>query len=110
VSELRILVAERQRGKTTALLNWVSAGHRVPHYPGWSRVLVVHTLQAATSLKGQGWWEKLEDFDHRVYSLEEWRNARHVDPFTEVVYDEGLFFLPDLPGRLVGVSFTGELW
>lgn len=40
----RWVVADRQQGKTTALMEWLAAGHPVDGWPGWSRLVVVPTV------------------------------------------------------------------
>lgn len=38
---LRALIAERQEGKTTQLIEWLLGGEPIDKWPAWSRVLIV---------------------------------------------------------------------
>lgn len=40
---LRAILAERQDGKTTQLVNWLLGGEPIDKWPSWSRVLIVPT-------------------------------------------------------------------
>ena len=106
--------ALRAAGKTWQAMAWVSHGERVRGYPGWSRVLVVPTIEQVQYLKDIGYWRRLEDFDHRVYSLREWAEARGVNSDTEVCIDNLDLLLPSglprLPGRIVAVTMTAHAW
>jgi hypothetical protein len=41
---VKAIVGDRRSGKTTALVKWLVEGHEIPEYPGWSRVIVVATV------------------------------------------------------------------
>lgn len=43
---LRVIVGERQRGRTTALCRWLMQGKAIDHAPGWSRVIVIYDQAA----------------------------------------------------------------
>lgn len=43
---MRVLVRERQEGKTTILVDWLMGGRATQGYPGWSRVIVCPTNEA----------------------------------------------------------------
>lgn len=111
----RLLVADRQRGKSTQAFNWVSHGVRIPHYPGWSRVLVLPTMQRMEAHRVE-WWEKLEDFDHRVYAAGDWMTAHQVHRDVEVCIDDldaflGLGFrLATFSGNIVCATITAKPW
>lgn len=111
---LMLLATDRQKGKTTQAFAWVSHGQRVPGYPGWSRVLILAHL-TAFDLWRRDYWARLEDFDHRVYTLTDWVGARAVRPDTQVCIDDlehalQTTNLAHLPGRLVAATMTSRPW
>ena len=113
--ELQLLVTDRREGKTTQAFNWVSHGKPTKTYPGWSRVLVVATLQLQVIHKDP-WWAKLEDYDHRVFFAEEWEGmyrGHRLDDI-EVCLDDLDHFLRRgigrLPGRIVAATMTAWPW
>jgi len=113
--ELRLLAVDRAEGKTTQAMAWLSNGDRVAHYPGWSRVLVVPNLQRVQHIRDQ-YWRRLEDFDHRVYSCDEWRRAQGVHHDVEVCIDDLDWFLGTgqplaaFPGHIVCATMTAWPW
>lgn len=111
---LKVVIAPRRGGKTTQLLDWVLAGKEVDGYPGWSRVLVVHSIEMERHLRrmiveysGLPWVDI--DFTHRVYAWVEWKKAQGVHPDTEVMIDNVEFLLPRMPGHLEGFSVSGQI-
>lgn len=110
-----IIVGGRQSGKTMRLLEWVAEGERIPRYPGWNRVLVVHSIDESLRLRSiiraDPENPMFEDDAHRVYSFEEWREAVGVSPEVQVALDNAEFALARLigPGMLTKVSLTGEV-
>jgi hypothetical protein len=113
-AELMLLATGRTAGKTTQAIAWLSNGERVRGYPGWSRVLVVQNQQMLQWTKSH-WWGDLEDFDHRVYDLQTWLNARSVRPETEVCLDDLDALLRGrmlgwIPGQLVAATMTAAPW
>lgn len=119
-TNLTVVTGDRRSGKTRDLLRWVLDGKRCDGYPGWTRVLVVSSVGTAERLKDQavriegekrGVAEYADlDYAHRVYGWEEWREARNVDPYTEVAYDDAEFLLWQIkaPGRLVRLSISAD--
>ncbi len=57
---MKIAAAARRQGKTTALVAWLTQGHEIPTYPGWSRVLLVHSAKEVLRLTTGPWakWKK----------------------------------------------------
>ena len=108
---MKVLIAGRQEGKTTKLMNWVYGGVKVQRYPGWSRVAIVSNRLRHTHLKDE-YWRQIEDFDHRVYTLDDIRDGRF--PSNETLYrlDDLDSILPMLfPNmRLDGFTITAEAW
>jgi phage terminase large subunit-like protein len=116
---VRLLVGDRQSGKTTALLDWVLDGEPCSGYPGWTRVLIVPTIADDRRLRemvgeraqreGKEWADY--DFTHRIYAWPEWAKAHGVHPDTEVMVD-GLDRLLSAAGfsrgRWAGFSLDGE--
>lgn len=109
---LQLLAGDRQTGKTTSAIAWVSWGEQTRNYPGWSRVLVVPTIARLDDIRRQ-WWGRLPDLDHRVYTAQDWLNARGVDPTVEVCLDDLDAFL-GMPviirGRIVAATITAQPW
>lgn len=111
----RLLLGDRQTGRTTQAFNWVSHGVEVPGYPGWSRVLLIPTLQRF-EVHRETWWSQLEDYDHRVYELDDWIRAHGVRSDVEVCIDDldyviaAGFSIPHVPGHLVCATFYGAPW
>ena len=106
---MNIMIANRQAGKTTAAIRWVKEGQRWVGYPGWDRVLVVPTHQMLKHLRTRLWGE-IVDFDHRIYDWDTWQHAHGASPDTQVVIDNAEWIFPQIPGRLVGITMTGQEW
>lgn len=111
----KLLLADRRSGRTTQAFNWVSHGVEVNGYPGWSRVLLIPTLQRFEHHRKE-WWSRLYDYDHRVYTLEDWNGAFGVRTDVELCIDDlelaimmGIS-LNRLRGRLVCATFYGAPW
>jgi hypothetical protein len=69
---VNIIVRPRQAGKTYEAVQWVLEGEQTDSYPGWSRVLLCHTLQEADRIR-----KDFPALDYRqVFSWREWRE-RH---------------------------------
>ena len=113
--ELQLLAVDRRAGKTTQAFAWVSHGVRTDTYPGWSRVLVLPNL-AMMEHHRVDWWPRLEDFDHRVYTAEDWEGVYrgHRLDDVEVCIDDLDHFLRRgigrLPGRIVAATITAWPW
>lgn len=111
---IRLLATDRAEGKTTAAFAWVSNGVKVGGYPGWSRVLVLPTYDQFTYHRRE-YWPRLEDYDHRVYVIDDWATAMGANHTTEVCVDELGMLLGDrrllrMPGRLVAATMTAWPW
>lgn len=108
---MQYLIAERQEGKTTALVEWVKRGVRTSRYPGWSRVLICANMQRADLLRGGD----PSDPNHptgleyqQVFYLEEWRKARITDPDVEIALDDADYILEEMLRKPIAlVSLTG---
>ena len=109
MSDLRVLTRDRGRGKTWNAIEWLLDGHRVRGYPGWSRVLVEPNRAMFMRVR-EDWWSQIEDFDHRVYTHDEWRRSRGSSPGTEVVIDNAEYLIGFLPGHVVGLTMSGVPW
>lgn len=57
---LQIVLADRQEGKTTRLVEWLLQGHLTEPWPGWSRMLLVPTVREAVNLPEEYHWADLE--------------------------------------------------
>jgi len=101
-----VIVRSRQGGKTTAAIEWLSAGECTTGYPGWTRVLVTPNRRQYDHLRRllRG---KLDDIDHRLYDARTWFDALNVDPTTQVMLDNIEMMLPRIPGTLAGMTVTG---
>lgn len=119
-TNLTVVTGDRRSGKTRDLLRWVLDGKRCDGYPGWTRVLVVSSIDMAKHLKDpavriegekRGVAEYADlDYSHRVYAWQEWQEARNVNPDTEVAYDDAEFLLMarQAPGRIVRLSISAD--
>lgn len=123
---LYVMVRGRQQGKTTAALEWVAQGQRMGAYPGWTRVLVVATVQMEMDMRGWkdaagvAWWDRIEDWSHRVYDQITWAGrfrSYRVGP--EVLVDDLTLCLLHCGGemprifkydRVVGFTVNGKIW
>ncbi len=109
--QLKVMVRDRGQGKTTQLMKWVKEGVQVSGYPGWSRVAIVVNRRRHDQLKKQ-YWGIIEDFDHRVYALDEIQRGHFTSPDTAYRLDdlnEMLFnFFPGL--NIDGFTITGTTW
>lgn len=102
---MRIIVRPRRAGKTHELLEWVKQGERTDSYPGWSRIILTHTLDEAQRLRTR------EDmYYHQVFSIGEWQSARIGRWVPEIAIDNADIVLADLLGRPVDlITMTGEI-
>ena len=108
---MKVLMTGRQEGKTTQLMAWVKGGVNVAGYPGWSRVAIVPNKERHDYVK-HIYWNQIEDFDHRVYTLREIqqghfpsRNTTYrLDDFDELIH---ILF----PGIIIdGFTITASVW
>lgn len=101
---MRVIARGRQAGKTHALIQWVKEGVETDSYPGWSRVLLTHSLEDAQRLRTQG------DLDYRqVFSVSEWRTARIGRKPVEVAADNADLLLSIYLGQTPTlIALTGS--
>ena len=68
---MKVIVNGRQSGKTHTLVEWIKEGEETDSYPGWSRILLCHSLEEAQRIR------QLYDLDYRqVFAVSEWKTAR----------------------------------
>lgn len=107
--EKTVDVGLRLSGKTTRLVEWVMAGERAEGYPGWSRILVVPTINEVLRLR------KIHRGLHpkQIYSLREWLTAHNVNPETAIALDDADYMLLVLSGwrrgRIERVALSGRI-
>lgn len=101
---MNVIARGRRGGKTHALIAWVKQGEKTDSYPGWSRVIVTHTLQDAEYLRKKG------DLDYRqVFSVEEWRTARLGRRPVHVAVDNADLVLASYLGQMPDqITITGS--
>jgi hypothetical protein len=98
-----VMARGRQAGKTYDLRGWVKQGVETDSYPGWSRVILTHSLEEAQRLR------TAYDLDYRqVFSVEEWRSARLGRRPVEVALDNADLVLAQMLGQMPRIiSVTG---
>lgn len=127
----KVLVLPRQGGKTTQALKWVEGGEKCDGYPGWTRVLIVPSVEMDLFMRKmvaestptrplrQTWWSLLEDWSHRVFPLQDFERGRFPSRDTEYAIDDFDLMLardPQLLGKVVSLyrvthlTITGEAW
>jgi hypothetical protein len=101
---VNVIVNGRQSGKTYRLIQWVKEGEQTDSYPGWSRILLCHSLDEAQRLRTQ------YDLDYRqVFSVSEWQHARKGRKPVEVALDNADLVLGMLLGQRPSyISLTGR--
>lgn len=98
----QIIVRPRQAGKTFVAVKWVLAGEATDSYPGWSRVLIAHSIAEADRIR-----RDYPDLDYRqVFPWDEWKNARLGRKPVEVLVDNADTVLT----RLLGQPIAGATW
>ena len=102
---MRVIVNGRQAGKTYALVQWVKEGEQTNSYPGWSRVILTHTIDEAQRLRG------LYELDYRqVFSVSEWRTARLGRRPVDVALDNADLVLASYLGQMSAkIAMTGSI-
>jgi len=102
---MRVIVNGRQAGKTYALVQWVKEGEQTNSYPGWSRVILTHTIDEAQRLRG------LYELDYRqVFSVSEWRTARLGRRPVDVALDNADLVLASYLGQMPAkIAMTGSI-
>lgn len=79
---MKVIVSGRQAGKTYALVQWVKEGEQTDSYPGWSRVILTHSILEAARLRAD------YDLDYRqVFSVAEWQKAHLGRKLVEIGVD-----------------------
>ena len=98
----------RGEGKTEELVEWVKRGVATTSYPYWSRVLLVHSLDAAQRIRVQG--NKYGLDYNQVFALREWANARLGILPVEIAIDNVEFLIQQAAGqsRVVVISINQE--
>jgi hypothetical protein len=104
---MRIFVAGRGAGKTHELVRWVKEGERTPRYPGWSRILLTHSVNQSVYVR-----EKWELDPHQIMSVQEWQ-ARYRPAFAssrlEIGVDNAELILEHFLDTAISVAaMTGE--
>jgi len=102
---MRVIVNGRQAGKTHALVQWVKEGEQTDSYPGWTRVILTHSLEEAQRLRN------LYDLEYRqVFSMGEWKNARLGRKPVDVAVDNVDMILAHMIGQYPSqVAMTGRI-
>ena len=95
----------RQAGKTYALVQWVKDGEETDSYPGWSRVILTHSLEEAQRLRS------LYDLEYRqVFSVNEWKTARLGRKPVDIAVDNADMILAHVIGQYPSqVALTGTV-
>jgi len=92
-------------------MHWLGHGNAIVDYPGWSRVVIVADRQRHTWLK-ERYWGRLEDFDHRVYTLHEIQTGHFPSRYTMYRFDDLDAVLyqcfPNL--NIDGFTITADKW
>ena len=101
---MRVIARGRQAGKTHALIEWVKEGETTDSYPGWSRILLCHSLEEAQRIRTQ------YDLDYRqVFAVSEWKTARMGRKPVEIVLDNADLVLASLLGQSpTRITITGS--
>lgn len=103
---MQVLNWPKRAGKTTKLALWVKEGERTDSYPGWTRIMLVPTIQEAVHVRNQF---KLDP--HQIFSYEEWRKAYHAafqgEAHIEVAVDRAETLIHDLVMSRARVAYAG---
>jgi hypothetical protein len=101
---VKVIARGRQAGKTYALVQWVREGEETDSYPGWSRVLICHSLDEAMRI------HKEHDLDYRqVFSAAGWKNARLGRTRVEIAVDNAdLVLMSYFEQSVAQISVTGS--
>lgn len=118
VPTMTVLLANRQEGKTTQALAWLTHGHPIDAPPGWSRVLVVPNTAAARyiDLTARASGIAVPDLHRRVFGILEWTHKRGIGRDVEVCLDDldqmWTFGITThaLPGRITAATMTARPW
>ena len=101
---MKVIARGRREGKTHALIEWVKEGEETDSYPGWSRVLLCHSLEEAQRIRTQ------YDLDYRqVFAVNEWKTAHLGHEPVEVALDNADIILTSLLGQWITcIAVTGS--
>jgi phage terminase large subunit-like protein len=103
---VRVIVRGRQAGKTYALIEWVKEGDKTKSYPGWSRILLCHSLDEAQRIRTDPRYGL--DY-HQVFAVSEWRTARLGHKPVEIAMDNVDLVLASFIGQAPSqISITGS--
>lgn len=102
---MKVVVNGRQSGKTFQVVQWLKEGVETDSYPGWSRVLLCHSIEEADRLR------KDYDLDYRqVFSVREWQGAHLGRKPVEVALDNADLVLAHLLGQHPSyITMTGRV-
>ena len=105
----QIFLADRGKGKTTRLIEWVKQGERTNYYPGWSRIILVPAFHDAQRLRHG---HNVYGLDyHQVFTVSEFRDGKFPSPGVEIGVDNIDLILHSYLGGAVTVgTMTGEHW
>lgn len=68
---MRVIARGRQAGKTYDLVQWVKQGEQTDSYPGWTRIILCHSLQEAQRIRKTA----IYNLDYRqVFAISEWHS------------------------------------
>jgi hypothetical protein len=119
---MRIIVGDRGEGKTSALVEWLLAGHSIPAYPGWSRAIVcahrkdiLRLVQVVSELT-HDWPDELATYDVRkviwgindliqVSRGSDWGNVEYAIDDVHIVLQQAMGI--SKPPELVALTATG---
>ena len=101
---MRVIARGRQAGKTYDLVQWVKQGEETDWYPGWSRILLCHSLEEAQRIR------RSYDLDYRqVFAVSEWKTARMARRDVEIAVDNADMVLASYLGQHpTQISVTGS--
>jgi len=101
---MEVFARGRQAGKTYTLVEWVKEGVETDSYPGWSRVLLTHSLDEAQRLRTR------YELDYRqVFFVGEWQRARLGRKPVQVALDNADLVLMNVLGQMPSqITVTGR--
>lgn len=100
------IVRPRQGGKTRTAVEWVLEGERTDSYPGWSRILICHSIEESARIRAD-----YPDLDYQqVFSWAEWANVHPgFKPVSIAIDNADMILSRLLRGHTVSViTGTGE--
>jgi hypothetical protein len=101
---VKVFARGRQAGKTHELVEWVKEGVETDSYPGWSRVLLTHSIEEAQRLR-----TRYSLSYNQVYAASEWKKARLGRKPVEVALDNADLVLMSYLGQMPShITVTGR--